>query len=249
MLCASLLSMSDMTGVTRSRLSRSVPAVAFGLTAAVHLATQLWQPSSVIADVTQVMLMPLLGWNLVSWNRPAAHRTSRLTAWVVAALFFSWLGDTLPRFLTGDTAFLTLVGCFLIAQLIFIGAFWPYRRSSVVTRPLRLLPYLALFTVLVLLCAPKAGGLLVPVILYGIALMTMAVLSTGLGAIAGAGGALFFVSDGLIAVRELAGISVPAHDFAVMSTYIFAQALIVIAVVTTAASPMGPASRRWRHHR
>lgn len=234
--------MNDMTGVTRSRLGRPVLAVTFGLTAAVHLVTQLWQPTSVVADVTQMMLMPLLGWNLIVWvpsswilfakDLSAAHRTDRLTAWVLVALFFSWLGDTLPRFLTGDTAFLTLVGCFLIAQLVYVGAFWPHRRSSVAAQPLWLLPYLGLFAVLVLFCAPKADNLLVPVILYGIALMTMAVLSTGLGVVAGAGGALFFVSDGLIAVRELAGISVPAHDFAVMSTYIFAQALIVTAVIS-----------------
>ncbi|GAA4516365.1 lysoplasmalogenase [Brevibacterium yomogidense] len=247
--------MSDPT--TSVPLSRRVPwAVPAGLLAGatlVHLGTQLRAPESVIADVTQVLLMPLLVWcfltavkarrrvqkqsvqrHSVPLHSGESEPHARLVRLVLVALFFSWLGDTVPRFLAGDTAFLTLVGMFLIAQIVYIVAFWPSRRYSVAARrlgPVWLLPYLGLFALLLVLCAPHAGNLLVPVILYGVALMTMAVLATGLGVLAGIGGAVFFVSDGLIAVRSLAGISLPAHDFLIMSTYIAAQVMIVLAIV------------------
>lgn len=274
--------MSDSTAsVPLSRsLPRAVPVVLLAVVTLVHLGTQLWAPESVVADVTQVLLMPLLAWCFLaavatrrdvhtqrvhrqsirthsiqrqsdSLHTVASESHTRLVRLVLVALFFSWLGDTLPRFLTGDTAFLTLVGMFLIAQIVYIVAFWPSRRRSVAARPLGpvwLLPYLGLFALLLVLCAPHAGTLLVPVVLYGVALMTMAVLATGLGVLAGIGGAVFFVSDGLIAVRSLAGISLPAHDFLIMSTYIAAQILIVLAVVR-AVTPRAGSQRPAEHGR
>ena len=90
---------------------------------------------------------------------------------------------------------------------------------------------------LIALCAPNAGPLLVPVIVYGLALVTSAVLATGFSTIAGIGGAIFFVSDGLIALRSFAGITLPQHGFLVMLTYITAQVLIAYAVVSHQTRP------------
>jgi hypothetical protein len=47
----------------------------------------------------------------------------------------------------------------------------------------------------------------------------------------GIGGAVFLVSDALIALHEFAGLDLPRQGFWVMLTYIVGQALIVAGVV------------------
>lgn len=211
---------------TRQR-SHVAPAAAFVSVATLHLIAQVIGNDK-LSDVTQISLMLLLAvWVLYRANKPY----SKLIKLVVIALAFSWLGDTVPRFMHGQPGFLSMVGFFLLAQLTYICVLAPYRNQSVLKKPIWLLPYIALFAALVLACAPHAGKLLVPVIFYGLALMTMAVLSTGLGRTAGIGGAIFFVSDSLIALRSLGGIEVPGHGFWIMTTYISAQAILAYAFV------------------
>ena len=218
-----------------------VPGILFAAVSLVHLAAQLMRLHT-LADVTQIALMPLLTAAFMMAARPPR---SRLVWLVVLALVWSWLGDSLPRFMSGDPGFLTMVGCFLVAQVVFIVAFVPHWRMSVLRRPLWVLPYAVFFAVLVVLCAPHAGSLLVPVIIYGAVLMVMAVLSTGLGWLAGLGGAIFFVSDGLIALRSFADIVLPGHGFWVMATYLTAQTLLVVAVTRRQASaPFGGLAAR-----
>jgi uncharacterized membrane protein YhhN len=118
-------------------------------------------------------------------------------------------------------------------------------------RPLLLLPYAAGFLALIVLTQEGAGSLLLPVLVYGLALVAMAVLSTGLGRLTGIGGAVFFVSDALIALRSFADLTLPAHDFWVMLTYVLGQTLIVLGVIRAVdqagaggqlARPAGPAA-------
>ena len=71
-----------------------------------------------------------------------------------------------------------------------------------------------------------------PVVVYGLALTTMAVLSTGVSTLAGVGGAVFMASDALIALGEFTGIDLPQQDFWVMLTYVAGQTLIVLAVMS-----------------
>lgn len=205
--------------------------LAFGLVALVHLGAQVFQPGGPTASVTQVLLMPLLAMALVA----RARLDLRLVHLALAALFFSWLGDSVPRILTGDAAFLAMVGCFLVAQVVYAVAFWPHRAGSVLRRP----PVLALYVLagagLVWWCAEGAGSLLVPVILYAAALVAMAVLATGLGPRGALGGVLFLVSDALIAVRAFADVAPPGDHFWVMLTYIAAQVCLVDAVIRRAA--------------
>ena len=83
------------------------------------------------------------------------------------------------------------------------------------------LVYVAAVVALVLACVGGAGALLVPVLVYGACLGTMAVLSTGVNRVTAVGGALFLVSDGLIALDAFApGFDLPGQDFWVMSTYV-----------------------------
>ena len=147
----------------------------------------------------------------------------------LVALGLSWLGDSAPRLTDGDAAFLVMVAFFLLAQVAYIVAFWPYRTNSVLyqRRPL-LLGYVAAVAGLVAACVGGAAGMLVPVLVYGALLGTMAVLATGINLLTAVGGALFLVSDGLIALDAFAGgFDLPGQGFWVMATYIAAQTLIV----------------------
>ena len=140
----------------------------------------------------------------------------------------------MPVLVGDDAAFLVMVGFFLLAQ---VGL----RRGVRTVRP-----PLGACTVarscccrtprcssaLVAACAPGAGSLLVPVAVYGGVLTAMAVLATGLGRLAAIGGAVFLVSDGLIALEAF----VPSWDlggqgFWVMLTYVVGQGLLAAAVV------------------
>lgn len=205
-----------------------------GVVTVVHLGAQL-VGGGLVAGVTQVLLMPLLAgalWLATSGPRP---RLVRLT---LVALGLSWLGDSLPRLAEGDAAFLLLVGFFLLAQVAYVAAFRPWWRRSVAgRRRVLLLPYVAAVGGLVAACAPGAGALLGPVLVYGALLGTMAVLATGVGTLTGAGGALFLVSDGLIALDAFAaGFALPAQGFWVMATYVAAQVLLVAGVLREASS-------------
>ena len=172
--------------------------------------------------------MPLLALTLLAAT--AAPR-SRLVRWVLVALAFSFLGDAVPDLVPSDLSFLAMVGAFLLAQCAYVVAFWPFRSRSVLRRPALLLPYAVAFVALVVACREGAGAMLGPVVVYGAALVMMAALSTGVSRLAGIGGAVFLVSDSLIALHEFAGLDLPRQGFWVMLTYIVGQALIVAGVV------------------
>lgn len=217
--------MSQRTAVSLRPLWSRLAALPFAVVAVVHLTAQL-AGAGTVAAVTQWLLMPLLA---------AAFRFAtdggRL---VLLALGFSWLGDTVPSMFSGDMRFLAMVGLFLCAQVTYIAAFLPAWRRSVLRRP-ALLAYVAAFVVLLVSCAPGAGGLLVPVIGYGVCLTLMAVLATGVHPLTAVGGAVFFVSDGLIALDAFAAwYTPPTPGFWVMLTYIAGQALIAAGVVRRA---------------
>ncbi|MFT4288865.1 lysoplasmalogenase [Nocardioides sp.] len=200
------------------------------LVAAVHLVAALHGPDA-LADLTQVLLMPALAAYLLL-VAPRQHRLVRLAG---AALFFSWLGDTVPRFLSEDAGFPALIGCFLLGQGCYIAGFWPYRHRSVLRTRL-VTPYAVCLVVLWALLLPHAGMLAPAVVVYGASLAGMAVLATGIDRLAWAGGAVFVVSDGLIALDAFEVWTQPGHDFWVMLTYILAQLLIVLGVTARAAS-------------
>jgi len=84
--------------------------------------------------------------------------------------------------------------------------------------------------------------MLVPVLIYGACLGTMAVLATGVNRLTAIGGAVFLVSDGLIALDAfVSGFDLPAEGFWVMATYVAAQVLIVAGVLLEdTAAPTAP---------
>ncbi|HEX5333357.1 MAG TPA: lysoplasmalogenase [Cellulomonas sp.] len=207
---------------------RAALALFVGLSV-VHLGAQLAGVSG-LANRSQWFLMPALALVVAVWTARPRTRRVRL---VLVALGLSWLGDTVPDLVPDDLSFLVMVGLFLLAQVCYITAFAPgARRSAIARRPALALPYVLVFVVLVVVCAPGAGSVLGPVIVYGACLTTMAALATGLGRIGGIGGAIFLVSDSLIALGAFAsGFSLPVAGFWVMSTYLVGQGLLAVAVL------------------
>ena len=97
------------------------------------------------------------------------------------------------------------------------------------SRPALALPYLAAFGSLNAYLWQRTGKDRFPVLGYSTALLAMALtaLDTGSPRTA-AGGALFLLSDSLLALQKFAGIQVPAHEALVMATYTSAQALLAL---------------------
>ena len=212
------------TARTAAPTARTAAAL-FVVVAVVHLGEQLRDADGVVASVSQVLLVPPLA---VALATGVTQRT-RMVRLVLLALFFSWLGDTVPRFLHGDAGFLAMVGAFLFAQCAYIAAFQPLRDDAAPwTRWAPRTPYVVAFLVLVVWCGRSAGAMLAPMVVYGIVLTLMAILSTGVSRVAGVGGALFMLSDALIALRAFADVDIAG--FWVMLTYVAGQALICAGV-------------------
>lgn len=201
----------------------------YGVLSAAHLAAQLAEATGV-ARLTQCLLMPALAaavWFATAGARPR----SRPVRFALVALAFSWLGDSVPGLFSGDTRFLTMVGLFLCAQITYSAGFWPRRRQSVLRRP-AVAWYALAFAALLAACASGAGDLLIPVVGYGLCLTLTAVLATGVNSTTAIGGAVFFLSDGLIALGAFADwYDPPVPGFWVMSTYLVGQAMIAAGVV------------------
>ncbi|QAY64769.1 lysoplasmalogenase [Xylanimonas allomyrinae] len=194
-----------------------------------------------VARTTQWLLMPLLAAALWLASAPPRPRLVRLA---LVALLWSWAGDVVPSFVPPSISFVVLMALFLVAQVAYVVAFAPYREASVLHRRRAVvvgygIVYGAVVVAAGVRVAPL-GGAAVPfvagLVVYGAALVTMAVLATGVDPLAGIGGALFLVSDGLIGAAQvlppevLAVLPPGVHGAAVMVTYVAAQALLVAGV-------------------
>lgn len=208
------------------RLPRA-EAAALAAVTVVHLGAQLVS-AQVLAGISQVLLTPLLLLALLTATTPPRGRLVRLFA---LGLVLSWLGDALPRLLHGQVQFLAMLGPFLLAQIVYGLALWPLRCDSLLVRPVAVLPYLTAAVVIVVLCAPSAGLLLPALVAYAAVLGAMAVLATSLGRRGGLGGAVFVLSDALIALGTFDVLTLPAHPVWVMASYVAAQVLLVLGVL------------------
>ncbi len=209
--------------------------------AVVHLGAHL-AAAARLTEVSQWFLMPLLAaWVVAATTGRSRDRIVRLT---LAALVASWLGDTVPDLVPSGASFLAMVGFFLCAQACYIAAFWPFRSRSVLgslraastgrrrARATATVAYVVVFIALVAACAPGTGSLLVPTIVYGLCLVSMAALATGVNGRVALGGAIFLVSDSLIALQAFTSwYALHQHGFWVMLTYVVGQALIASGVV------------------
>jgi uncharacterized membrane protein YhhN len=211
----------------RGKLLRRLLAAAFGVCAVADLVCEAagWDTGAL---VFRSLVVPLLIGVLLA-SRPPLDRTIVL---LVIALLFSWLGDT-----AGGAGFLIKIALFLVAQWFFAAAFWPYRRRSLVTKPLGVLAYAAALIVIVLVLIRPADELAVPLVIYGLSLTSMAILATGLNRRTAIGGLFFMASDALLGVNWFyQPQATNLVDFLVMLTYLIAQTLLVWGTLATVRS-------------
>jgi uncharacterized membrane protein YhhN len=171
---------------------------------------------------TKPLLMPVLA----AFALAAAGDRQRDMRLPAAGMALSGLGDTaLLGAETSERWFVPGMGAFAAAHACYITALASGGAARGV-RPRVAAGYAALWAVLIAVLWRRLGSLRVPVAAYSLLLVSMAVLASGRNRAAAAGGALFVVSDALIACG-LAGISaVPRQEAAVMPAYVAAQFLL-----------------------
>jgi uncharacterized membrane protein YhhN len=172
--------------------------------------------------VTKPLLMPLLAASVVrsGRGRDTAGRA------VLAGLGWSGLGD-IALLGEGEPAFGAGLASFLAAHCCYTLAFLRRRAGGTRRWPALAGLYVVAWAVLSAVLFPRTGRLRAPVLVYGTALMGMALaaLDTGDPRVA-VGGAVFLVSDSILALDAFDAASVPGGDALVMATYAVAQALI-----------------------
>ncbi|MEU2231759.1 lysoplasmalogenase [Streptomyces vietnamensis] len=163
-------------------------------------------------QIAKPLLMPLLAAYAVTRGAPKP---------LTAALLLGWGGDVL-LLSDADWAFLVGMGSFAAGHVCYLVLFGRRRTSPA----LGALYAAALLTTVALLWPDLPAGLRIPVAGYSLLLTAMAYRSSALGPLAGLGGALFLLSDTLIATGVAEWPQLPAPDFWVMLTYIAAQYLL-----------------------
>lgn len=131
----------------------------------------------------------------------------------------------------GDRAFMAGLASFLASHLAWIAALRQRQGGGHLrARPALAAPYLAAFGMLNAYLWKRTGKDRIPVIVYSTVLLAMSLAAVDSGSPkAAAGGALFLVSDSLLALEKFAGLHLPAHEGLVMMTYTSAQALLALA--------------------
>ncbi|GAA0673379.1 hypothetical protein GCM10009548_48530 [Streptomyces malaysiensis subsp. malaysiensis] len=223
-----------MTAAT-GRATRALAAL-FALLTAVQL-TALLGDATTVVHLTKPALMPVLaGWALMRggpWPLPAA-------------LLCGCGGDVLLQ-IGGETAFLAGMGCFAAGHLCYLALFARAGRGRAAARvEPRTAAWVAagygaawLGTV-ALLWPGLAAHLRLPVVGYSLLLTAMALAALGAGPWTGLGGALFMLSDTLIAAGLADWPRPPVPQFWIMATYVAAQWLLMTGATRDAAPRPGP---------
>ncbi|GAA1931230.1 hypothetical protein GCM10009716_43090 [Streptomyces sodiiphilus] len=201
--------------------------LAFVAVAVLHLAGHL-AGVELLQQLTKPLLMPALAaWVFVC-------RGPRL---LLVALLFGWGGDVLLQ--TGnDTLFLFGMASFGIGHLCYLMLFRRFGSFDARRTALFVGGYAVVTAVTVAALWPDLDApLRIPVAGYSLLLAVMACFAAaGAGWRAGIGGALFLLSDTLIAVRMAEWQLLPAHGFWVMLTYVAAQYLLADGLLRRAAA-------------
>ncbi|WP_405815420.1 lysoplasmalogenase [Streptomyces sp. NBC_01390] len=212
---------------------------AFALTAAVDLIS-LAVGSDTGHALAKPFLMPLL----------AAHARLRgAPRLLLAALLLGWAGDVL-LLSDADPAFLAGMASFAAGHLCYLALFRTYGsqdrtpngapRARAAHGRLAAAYALALAGTLAVLWSGLPAELRVPVAGYSLLLTAMAHRATALGLLAGTGGALYLLSDTLIATGVADLPQLPAPDFWIMLTYLAAQWLLTGGVLAAARAATPP---------
>jgi len=195
----------------------------------------------------------IFGWNSVHlWVKPLIMITlitlylkegGAVNKTFVAALFFCWTGDVILLFDEFNLQFfVTGLGSFLVAHLLFIFSYRHFRLagiSMVGTQRVRLsFPIVLAGSGLLMVLYPRLGDLKIPVTVYALVLTLMVLqsifrfgrTSTQSFWLVFSGAVLFMISDSLLAINKFYQ-PIRYADFWVMTTYLAAVYLIVVGVI------------------
>ncbi|THA49257.1 lysoplasmalogenase [Streptomyces sp. A1136] len=167
------------------------------------------------------LLMPLLVAYVVSRRPAGAGGASGAPRLLIAALLFGWGGD-LALLFDAPAAFLIGMGSFAAGHVCYLLLFGRGRTHPAIGGAYAA----ALVGTVALLWGDLPVGLRVPVAGYSLLLTAMAYRSGALGTRAAIGGALFLLSDTLIATGVAEWPQPPRPDFWIMVTYLAAQYLL-----------------------
>ncbi|TRV74500.1 lysoplasmalogenase [Streptomyces sp. 130] len=205
--------------------------IAFLVACAADLVGQLTGPGWLHLGA-KPLLMPLLAGYALARRGPGL---------LIAALLCGWAGDVL-LLADSDLAFLVGMAWFAAGHVCYLVLFGRARGAL-----LPALAYAVVLTVFVaLLWDGLPGGLRVPMAGYSLLLTAMAYRSGVLGRYAATGGALFLLSDALIATGVAHWPQLPAAGFWVMLTYVAAQLLLTLGALSPVAEEAGPGAYRER---
>ncbi|MFI6086340.1 lysoplasmalogenase [Streptomyces sp. NPDC051218] len=205
---------------------------AFALAAAGDLAALL-AGSDAAHTVFKPLLMPLLAAYVITAGGP------RL---LTAALLFGWGGDVL-LLADADAAFLAGMGSFAAGHICYLALF--KRHGTPRARGAWLVAaYATALATVALMWPDLPADMRGPVAGYSLLLTAMAFGATRLGLTAAVGGALFLLSDTLIATGVAEWPQAPRPDFWIMLTYITAQFLLVSGVLSARLTSESAAATR-----
>nr|WP_237527476.1 lysoplasmalogenase family protein [Streptomyces sp. SID2119] len=193
---------------------------AFLVAAAVDL-TGLLAGLDTVHLVAKPLLMPLLAAYAAVRGGPRP---------LIAALLFGWGGDVF-LLADNDLAFLLGMGSFAVGHVCYLTLFGRGQARTRASLAAGIAYAVVLAVFLVLIWSDLPAELRVPVAGYSLLLTAMAWRAGVLGRYAAAGGALFLLSDALIATGIAEWPRLPAPDFWVMLTYIAAQLLLALGVL------------------
>jgi len=219
----------DDAGIIRSPYALYwVAAIAISAVVAIVASMRGWRKDVYVFKPLTTLL--ILGFVLTGPANAYLHPLYRPL--IAAGLAFSLAGDVLlmlprDRFVAG-------LGAFLVAHLLYIGAF---TTNGVQAAWWLILPLAAYGVVLLRILLPHvAPRLKVPVIVYALALLAMAwtaaerdAAGRAGGAFALLGGVLFVASDSALAIDRFAR-HFRGADAVVLGTYYAAQTLIAFSV-------------------
>lgn len=176
------------------------------------------------AEPTKVLLMPILALPVVllvdrRWS-------GAVVATLLTAVFFSWLGDAVGSTVSGDSVLPLMLGFFGLAHVAYIVLF----ARLVPGRPMPCwtVGYVGWWVAMLAVVGPHTGGLLPAVAVYGGVLAGTAATAVRCHAMVAVGGAVFLVSDSLLAFRLFLPEAAPGwFGPAVMGSYVLGQGLIV----------------------
>ena len=187
------------------------------------------------AIIVKALIIPILFLFYLGFIKGQMNGFHRL---ILSALVFSWLGDvTLQLQNKNDIFFMVGLSCFLIAQVMYLIAFFSTKGENVLffKKVYLIFPVIIYGVIIIYVLYDGLIDMKLPVIIYTVVILTMltAALNREKKVIRQSYilvllGAIFFVlSDSMIAISKF-GYPFILSRVAIMTTYIVAQYLIVL---------------------